>query len=135
MTIAKIEHRKELKVIQIESEKEIQCQKIKSKERTKLAEIRSKYELTRQKQINEKEMFQRVLKESNKRYKRKMKNAEKVQSELSALIKVLTDKMVKGTLSDYEYKLLNQFSTLKIQALEKSFDISEALLNMFVEGK
>lgn len=80
-------------------------------------------------------MFEKALRESNKRYKRQMKNIEKVQSELNALIRAITNKMMNGTASDYEYKLLEHFSSLKIQALDKSFDISEGFLNMFLGDK
>lgn len=133
--IAEVEQKREVELTHIESTKRAQLQKIQSDERIELTKIRSKYELARQKQINEKEMFEKALRESNKRYKRQMRNVEKVQSELNSLMKVITNKMMNGTVSDYECKLLEHFSNLKIQALDKSFDISEGILKMFVGGE
>jgi hypothetical protein len=133
--IAEVEQKRDVELAHIESTKRTQLQKIQSDERIELKKIQSKYELARQKQINEKEMFEKALRESNKRYKRQMRNAEKVQSELNSLMKVITNKMINGTVSDYECKLLEHFSNLKIQALDKSFDISEGILKMFVGGE
>lgn len=133
--IAEVEQKRDAELVRIESDKRTQIQKIQSNEHIELAKIYSKYELARQKQINEKEMFEKALRESNKQFKRQMRNVEKVQSELNSLIKAITDKMISGTVSDYEYRLLEHFSNLKIQALEKSFDISEGILNMFIGGK
>lgn len=130
--IAEVEQKRDVELAYIESAKKIQLQKIQSNEHIELTKIQSTYKLARQKQINEREMFEKALRESNKRYKRQMKNIEKVQSELNSLIKVITNKMINGTVSDYEYKLLESFSNLKIQALDKSFDISEGILKMFV---
>lgn len=79
--------------------------------------------------------FEKALRESNKRYKRQMRNVEKVQSELNSLMKVITNKMINGTVSEYECKLLEHFSNLKIQLLDKSFDISEGFLKMFIGGE
>ena len=129
------EQKRDVELAHIESTKRTQLQKIQSDERIELTKIKSKYELARQKQINEKEMFEKALRESNKRYKRQMRNVEKVQSELNSLMKVITNKMMNGTVSDYECKLLEHFSNLKIQALDKSFDISEGILKMFVGGE
>lgn len=133
--IAEVEQKREVELTHIESTKRAQLQKIQSDERIKLTKIQSKYELARQKQKNEKEMFEKALQESNKRYKMQMRNVEKIQSELNSLIKVITNKMKKGTINDYDYKLLVELSNLKIQALDKSFDISEGILNMFVGGE
>lgn len=133
--IAEIAQKRDVELAQIESTKKTQLQKIESDERIELTKIQSKYELARQKQINERKMFEKALQESNKRYKRQMKNIEKVQSELNALIRAITNKMMNGTASDYEHKLLEHFSSLKIQALDKSFDISEGFLNMFLGDK
>lgn len=133
--IAEVERKRDIELANIESTKRTQLKKIQSDERIELTKIQFKYELARQKQINEKEMFEKVLRESNKRYERQMRNVEKIQSELNDLIKMITHKMINGTLSDYECKLLEQFSYLKIQTLDKSFDISEGLLKMFVGGE
>ena len=133
--IAEIEQKRDVELDHIESTKIRQLQKIESDERIELTKIQSKYELARQKQINERRMFEKALRESNRRYKRQMKNIEKVQSELNALIRAITNKMMNGTVSDYEYRLLEHFSSLKIQALDKSFDISEGFLNMFLGDK
>lgn len=133
--IAEVEQKRDVELAHIESTKRTQLRKIQSDEHIELTKIQSKYELARQKQINEKEMFEKALKESNKRYKRQMRNAEKVQSELNSLMKVITNKMMNGTVSDYECKLLEHFSNLKIQALDKSFDISEGILKIFVGGE
>lgn len=133
--VAEIEQKHDIELAHIESTKITQLQKIESDEYIELTKIQSKYELARQKQINERKMFEKALRESNKRYKRQMKNIEKVQSELNALIRAITNKMMSGTVSDYEYKLLEHFSSLKIQALNKSFDISEGFLNMLLGDK
>ena len=133
--IAEVMQKRDVELAHIELTKRTQLQKIQSDERIELTKIQSKYELARQKQINEKEMFEKALRESNKRYKRQMRNVEKVQSELNALMEVITKKIINGTVSDYEYKLLEHFSNLKIQALDKSFNISEGILKMFVGGE
>lgn len=133
--IAEIEQKRDVELANIESTKITQLQKIESDERIELAKIQSKYELALQKQIYERKMFEKALRESNKRYKRQMKIIEKVQSELNALIRAITNKMINGTASDYEYRLLEQFSSLKIQALDKSFDISKGFLSMFLGDK
>lgn len=133
--IAEIEQKRDIELANIELTKRTQLQKMESSERIELQKIQSQYELARQKQIQEKQIFEKALRESNKRYKRQMRNVEKVQSELNSLIKVITNKMMNGTVSDYECKLLEHFSNLKIQALDKSFDLSEELLNMFARGE
>ncbi|WP_124100968.1 hypothetical protein [Ruminococcus sp. Marseille-P6503] len=133
--IAELEQKRNIKLSHIESTRQTQLQKIQSDESIELTKIQYKYELARQKQINEKKMFEKVLRESNKRYERQMKNVERVQSELSVLIKAIANKMMNGTVSDYECKLLEHFSNLKIQTLDKSFDISEGLLKMFAGGE
>lgn len=123
-----------LKLEEIRSNQKNQLEKIKSDEYIKIAEIKYQYELIRQKQERDKEFFLKKLHESNRQFNRKMKNAEKVQSELSQLIKVITNKIMKGTANNYEYKLLERLSKLKIQTLEKTFDISEGFLDIFMEG-
>ena len=43
------------------------------------------------------------------------------------------NKITHGNASNYEYKLLEQLTELKIRALEKDFDISEGFLDIFME--
>lgn len=130
--IAEIAQKRDVEMAYIESTKRTQLQKIQSDERIELKKIQSKYELKRQKQINEMKKFEKELRDSNKRYEGKMREVEKVQSELNNIIKVITNKMINGTVSDYEYKILVYFSTLKVQALDESFDLSKGILKMFV---
>lgn len=131
--IAEEKQKCNVRLKEIKANEKTQLRKIKSDERIKVAEIRSQYELTRQKQEQNKELFLKALHTSNLRFNRKMKNVEKIQSELSFLIKAIMNKITHGNASNYEYKLLEQLTELKIRALEKDFDISEGFLDMFME--
>ena len=133
--ITEMEYKRDIELAHIRWNEKTQIQKIKSDEYVKLIEIQTQYELARNRQENEKEMFKRALNESSQRFKKQMKNAEKLQSEFSKLMQVITKKISKGTATDYEYKLLEHLSLLKIQALEKSFNISEGFLDMFIRGE
>ncbi len=131
--IAEEKQKCNIKLNEIKVNQKTQLKKIKSDERIRIAEIRSQYELTRQKQERDKELFLKALHASDLRFNKKMKNVEKIQSELSFLIKAIMNKIIHGNASNYEYKLLEQLTELKIRALEKDFDISEGFLDMFME--
>lgn len=133
--IAEIKYKSDMELAHIKCDENTKIQKIKSEECVRIKEIQTQYQLARNRQENEKEMFKAALNESSQRFKKQMKNAEKIQAEFSKLIQVITRKISNGTATEYEYKLLEHLSLLKIQALEKSFNISEGFLDMFIRGE
>ena len=134
MTIAEIAQKRDCELAKIETEKEMKLSQIESNEHLKKAELQSQYELGKQQLDNQMKMFQMALQESNQRFYTQMKSAEKIQAEFSQLIKVITKKIVKGTATEYEYKALDNLASLKIQALQNNFNISDGFLHMFARG-
>jgi len=132
--IADIEQRREVGLAQIESDKQVQLRKINAYERTQIKDIESHYKQEHQRLAAEKEMFQKALRESSKQFDRQMRRWEEAQAELTQLINVIKNKIVKGTANEYEYELLGKLSMFKIHALDKSFDISQGFLEMFSGG-
>jgi isopropylmalate/homocitrate/citramalate synthase len=112
----------------------MQLYRIQSEENIKISEINAQYEVAIKKQEQDRELFIKALKESNYRFNRQTKNAEKLQAEFSQLIRAITKKMINGHTTQYECKMLEHFTSLKVQALEKSFNVSEGFLNMFTGG-
>lgn len=135
ISIAEINQKREVKLAAIKAQKRTELQKIQSNEHIQLAKIQSEYELARQEQKNEIKKFEKALQTSNKQYKKKMKNEKKILSELNIIINAITNKMMNGTINDNDYKYLITLTTLQIQLLDKTYDISEGFLNIFSGGK
>ena len=133
--IAEITQKRDSELAKIEAEKRIQLEKIESNERLKKADLQSRHELGLQKMNNQLKMFQMALQASNQRYFRQMKSAAKIQKEFSQLIEVITKKISKGTATEYDYHLIANLASLKIQALEKNFNICNGFLDMFSKGE
>ena len=133
--ILEIERKHVTDLAEIKKNGQIAIQQIQLDEQIKKAEIISNYKLSKQKLENEKRMFLAALHESSKRFDRQMRNSEKLQAEFSDLISVIVDKISKGQATQFEYSWLNHLTKLKVQALEKSFDISDGFLNLFIRGE
>lgn len=121
-------------IAKINAETATKLAQIESDERMKLTEIYSQHDLNLKKIDNERKMFSEALRESNRRYNIQIKNIEKVQFELSQIINAITKKIIAGTATTYEYSLIEFLSSAKIQALDKSFNLSDSFLNMFSGG-
>lgn len=135
IAIAEIKHKRETTLTQIETDKYTKIRRIQSEERIQIAKIKSDYDKEHRHLDNQLIMFREALKESSRRFQSQIKIAQQVQSELSQLMNVIMDKIAKGIATEYECRLISELSSLKIQALQNTFDISEGFLNMFSGGK
>lgn len=134
LEINKVQEEAGIAIREIEQQEIIALKKIKSEERTELAKINTDYNLARIQQDNEMKMFLKGLKESGRRFDKCMQEKIKFQEELSQIISLITNKMVKGRVSKEEYTILNQAITMKKEALANQFDMSEILVKIFGEG-
>lgn len=131
---AKVANECTVQLEKIKTEKEYRIAQIKSNEAVSLSEIKAKYEIEMQK-INEKKIaFSKSVDSSNRQFDRKMKNAEKIQEEFTAIINSLTIKMKKSALNEYELNLYIHLTQLKMQALLNTFDLKNELIDFFGKG-
>lgn len=134
IAMEEIRAHKDITVAEIESNKQMRLIEIQSNECIEMERLKNQYDLERQKQENQIEIFKGVLRESSERYSRKMENHEKLQKEFSVLIDALLNKMVNNTASSADYKIFEELTKLKVQALYDSFNISEGFIDMFTKG-
>lgn len=116
---------------QIKSTERQRLAEIRSNEKTKIAELKVHYEIEMQRINNQKEMFNAALHESNKRFNNQIKIVKETQDELSKMIDAIMKNVLSGNATDYQCQLLKSLTELKIQAVDKTFDISEGFLDMF----
>ena len=100
----------------------------------RLAEIHTQYELTRQKQETQKTIMLKAMQESNYRFNQQMDSINRVQKELDVLINSIMKRVSQKKATEYEYKLLEHLTALKVQTLDKTFNISEGFMDVFSQG-
>lgn len=128
--IQEIEYQTQVKLADIKADEHKQLEQIRSNEHIQITKLKSDYELALKRQNNDMKKFLKTLKESNYRFKCEIKNLSKVQAELGELIKVITIRITQGQATTQDYDLLKQITLLKVQALDKNFDISEGLMSI-----
>jgi len=134
-SIVKIEQKREIQLAQIKMAERTQLRKIASEEKIRIAEMRMQHELELQRLKKEKDMFYKALHERSKQFNAQMRKSEKLQAEFMCLINVLSNKIMCGTAVEYDYKMMEHLASLKVQALDSSFDVTEGFLNLFVQGE
>lgn len=129
---ADINKARDITLAKIEANKQTQISKITSEEKIQLEEIKTKYNLEIKKQNDKYKAFVKILTESNTRFKARIKHLNKIQSDFNDIIKAITQKIINGNASEYEYDLLKHITTLlDKQCSEENFDITVGLINMF----
>lgn len=131
VSIAEIRRDRDMTLSQIKSTERQRLAEIRSNEKTKIAELKVHYEIEMQRINNQKEMFNAALHESNKRFNNQIKIVKETQEELSKMIDAIMKNVLSGNATDYQCQLLKSLTELKIQAVDKTFDISEGFLDMF----
>ena len=131
LAIRESDKQKEVRLAEIDKEEHLGLEKIQSDERIRILEIQNQYELSRQRQDNERIKFLEGLKASNDRFYRKIENVEKFQVELNHIIGFIITRISNGYSNSDDYETLRHLTSLKAQSLKDSFDISEGFLKMF----
>ena len=124
----------EVNIAEIHQKRDIELAHIKSNECIRLAEIHTQYELTRQKQETQKTIMLKAMQESNYRFNQQMDSINRVQKELDVLINSIMKRVSQKKATEYEYKLLEHLTALKVQTLDKTFNISEGFMDVFSQG-
>lgn len=124
----------EAKIAEIHQNRDVELAQIESNERIRLAEIHTQYELARQKQETQKTIMLKAMQESNYRFNQQIYSMNRVQKELDELINSIMKRITQGKATAYEHKLLTHLTVLKVQTLDKAFNISEGFMNLFSQG-
>lgn len=134
-TIAEITQRGNTELERIKREEHVRLKKIESDERLKVLELHSQYEIDRQKQKDERERIKMVLREDIRRSNIRIKDTKKVQAELSQIVQVITKKVINNSATESELSLLPKILDLETQMLHDSYNLSEGLFNLLVQGE
>lgn len=121
-------------VNEINKQKEIDIARIESNERITVIRTYADYELAREKQKIEKEKFEKLLKESNERFKQRASEVEKLQLEFNALAGIIMNKIANGTAGINDYDCFHDLCDFKYRLVSGSFDISQGFIDMFAKG-